>query len=225
MTTTQAPLSTSQLNSINGTSSSSTSTGSSGLTAQQQSDRFLKLLVAQMQNQDPLNPMDSAQVTSQMAQISTVEGVQTLNSSIGSLSSQFTQLQTMQGAALVGHTVSTEGNTLRQDAGGNGTGGFELASAATGVTVEIDDPSGNKIGTVDLGAQPAGRHDFSYAVPADWQGKNLTFKVSAVSGKQAVDTMSLTYNKITAVSTLNGQLALELDNGQRVAYDAVWSFQ
>src|ERR1700744_2053316 len=56
--------------------------------AQDQSDRFLKLLVAQMSNQDPLNPMDSAQGTSQMAQISTVQGVQTLNKTVSGLDNQ-----------------------------------------------------------------------------------------------------------------------------------------
>src|SRR4051812_22877348 len=86
------------------------------LSAQDQSDRFLKMLVAQMSNQDPLNPMDSAEVTSQMAQISTVEGVQTLNTSITSLGAQLTQMQTMQGAALVGKDVAIEGNALRVNA-------------------------------------------------------------------------------------------------------------
>src|ERR1700744_584332 len=56
--------------------------------AQEQSDRFLKLPVAQMSTQDPLNPMDSAQVTSQMAQISTVQGVQTLNKTVSGLDNQ-----------------------------------------------------------------------------------------------------------------------------------------
>src|SRR5471030_1467669 len=100
--------------------------------AEDQSNRFLKLLVAQMSNQDPLNPMDSAQVTSQMAQISTVQGVQTLNKTVSGLDNQFTQLQTMQGAALVGHDVATDGNTLRVDPDTHkGDGGFELDSPAT----------------------------------------------------------------------------------------------
>src|SRR5678815_4078393 len=69
------------------------------------SDRFLKLLVAQMKNQDPLNPMDNAQVTSQMAQINTVTGIDKLNSTVAGLSAQFMQMQAMQGASLVGHDV------------------------------------------------------------------------------------------------------------------------
>jgi flagellar basal-body rod modification protein FlgD len=207
----------------------SASSGLSGLSAQEQSDRFLKLLVAQMSNQDPLNPMDSAAVTSQMAQISTVEGVQTLNKSITSLGTQLTQMQTMQGAALVGKDVATEGNAVRQNPTTNvGDGGFELSANATSVKVDIVDAAGRTVNTIDMGAQTQGRHSFNFDVPASAQGQALTFKVtaSAANGASstAIDSMPLQYNDITAVSTLNGTLALELDNGQRVSYDAVWAF-
>ena len=56
-------------------------------------DRFLKLLVAQMNNQDPMSPMDNAQLTSQMAQINTVSGIQELNQSVSKISSQFGAMQ------------------------------------------------------------------------------------------------------------------------------------
>src|SRR3954451_24813425 len=93
------------------------------------SDRFLKLLVAQMQNQDPLNPMDNAQVTSQMAQINTVTGIDKLNTSVQGLSGQFVQMQALQGAALVGHDVIVPGNKIAV-ADGVAVGGFELANPA-----------------------------------------------------------------------------------------------
>ena len=208
-------------------SAAAATSGSLGATtsAQDQSDRFLKLLVAQMQNQDPLNPMDSAQVTSQMAQISTVQGIQNLNTTVTGLNSQFVQLQTMQGAALVGHDVAIEGTAVRENAATHqGDGGFEISSAATSVKVDILNSAGHTVSSVDMGAQAAGRHSFAVAVPEAYQGQPLTFKVTAVAGSTAVDTLSLAYNRISAVSTLNGQLALELANGQRVAYDAVWSF-
>src|SRR5574343_277071 len=69
---------------ISGTNASGSASSANALTSQttsatEQSDRFLKLLVAQMSNQDPLNPMDNAQLTSQMAQISTVSGLEKLN--------------------------------------------------------------------------------------------------------------------------------------------------
>jgi len=210
-------------------SAAGTSAIGSSLSAKDQSDRFLKLLVAQMSNQDPLNPMDSAEVTSQMAQISTVEGVQTLNSSIAGLGAQLTQMQTMQGAALVGKDVAIEGNAVRENKDTHvGDGGFELASDANSVRVDIVNAAGQTIGSVDMGAQAQGRHSFDYEVPDGYQGQPLTFKVTATAGVGSsaapVDALSLQYNDISAVSTLNGSLALELDNGQRVSYDAVWAF-
>src|SRR3954467_11497534 len=95
-----------------GTSSAS----STAQAAQDAADRFLKLLVAQMQNQDPLNPMDNAQVTSQMAQINTATGIDKLNATAQGLSAQFIQLQAMQGASLVGRDVIVAGNKLSIDA-------------------------------------------------------------------------------------------------------------
>ncbi|KAB0581086.1 flagellar hook assembly protein FlgD [Ideonella dechloratans] len=206
--------------------SGTSSTATNGLTstsASEQSDRFLKLLVTQMQNQDPLNPLDNAQVTSQMAQISTVTGIEQLNGTVAGLNSQFLQIQTMQGAALVGHDVAIEGNTLRQK-GGKGDGGFELPSAADSVKVEIQSADGTTIDTIDLGAQDAGKHDFSWNIPSSRAGDALTFKVTATAKGQAVDTLSLQNQTIQAVSNLGSTMALDLDNGQRVAYDAIWAY-
>ena len=193
--------------------------------AEDQSNRFLKLLVAQMSNQDPLNPMDSAQVTSQMAQISTVQGVQTLNKTVSGLDSQFTQLQTMQGAALVGHDVATDGNTLRVDADTHkGDGGFELDSPATSVNVDILNPAGTTVGTVKLGPQGAGSHGFDFAVPVTAQGQALTFRVNAMNNDAPLESKSFAFNSIQAVSSANGKLAVELDDGRRVDYADVRAF-
>src|SRR5512139_1769085 len=124
-------------------------------------DRFLKLLVAQMQNQDPLAPMDNAQVTSQMAQINTVTGVEKLNTTVQGLSGQFMQMQALQGASLVGREVVVPGNKMAMDTTtGTGEGGFELTSAADNVKVEVLGPGGHVLDTLNLGAQSAGIHGF-----------------------------------------------------------------
>jgi flagellar basal-body rod modification protein FlgD len=193
--------------------------------AEDQSNRFLKLLVAQMSNQDPLNPMDSAQVTSQMAQISTVQGVQTLNKTVSGLDTQFTQLQTMQGAALVGHDVATDGNTLRVDPDTHkGDGGFELDSPATSVSVDVLNAAGTTVGSVKLGPQGAGSHGFDFDVPPGAQGQALTFRVNALNNEAPLDTKSFAFNSISAVSSANGKLAVELDDGRRVDYADVRAF-
>jgi flagellar basal-body rod modification protein FlgD len=231
------------LNALNGFGASAATPGSAGAkgkaakagadasnlgasqSAEDQSNRFLKLLVAQMSNQDPLNPLDSAQVTSQMAQISTVQGVQTLNKTVSGLDNQFTQLQTMQGAALVGHDVATDGNSLRVDADTHkGAGGFEIDSPATSVSVDILGPSGATVGTVKLGAQGAGSHAFDFDVPPTAQGQALTFRVSALNNEAPLDSKPFAFNSIEAVSSANGKLAVELDDGRRVDYADVRAF-
>ena len=210
------------------TNTSSTTSAANSLTTQsssaaEQSDRFLKLLVAQMKNQDPLNPMDNAQMTSQMAQISTVSGLEKLNSTTANLGTQFTQLQAMQGAALVGHDVAYDGNTLRVS-GTTADAGFELAGKADKVQVQITNAAGTVIDTISLANQEAGRHTFNWTVPEAYQGQALSFKVTATAGKTSVDAAPLAHQRISAVSTFNNTLALELANGDRVAYDAVWAF-
>ena len=118
-------------------------------------DRFLKLLVAQMQNQDPLNPLDNAQVTSQMAQINTVNGIEKLNNTVKDLSGHFVQMQALQGAALVGHDVVLQGNRL-DIADGVGQGGFELTSAADSVKVELLNAGGHVVDTLTLELERSG---------------------------------------------------------------------
>src|SRR5215475_14521518 len=111
------------------TTSTDTST-LSGTDAAGGADRFLKLLVAQMQNQDPLNPMDNAQVTSQMAQINTVTGIDKLNTTVQGLNGQFVQMQALQGASLMGKGVLVAGNkmTMSED-GKTGQAAFDLSGA------------------------------------------------------------------------------------------------
>ena len=160
-----------------------------------------------------------------MAQISTVQGVQTLNTTVSGLNAQFTQLQAMQGASLVGHDVATAGNRVRVDAAaGKGDGGFELATPATDVSVDVIDATGHTVGTVRLGAQGPGRHSFAADLPKSAQGQPLTFQVTAKNGDQEIETHPLNYDSIHAVSTQGGALSLELGSGKTVAYDDVSAF-
>ena len=187
------------------------------------SDRFLRLLVAQMKNQDPLNPMDNAQVTSQMAQINTVTGIEKLNGSVQELSSQFLQLQTMQGATLVGRDVVVPGNRLDVDAG-IGRGGFELESAADSVKVEIVSGSGAVVGSVELGAQTGGVHSFAWDASAHPAADGYSFRVVARSGSVVKAVVPLMRDRVDAVSTSGNQLMLQLEHGASVAYGTVRSF-
>ncbi len=195
--------------------------GTAGTTASRQDadaqDRFLKLLVAQMKNQDPLNPLDNAQVTSQMAQIQTVSGIERLNTTVESL-------QALQGASLVGRDVVVEGNVLSANDEGLMQGGFDLASPADGVQVEVLSRAGVVIDTIDLGAQGGGRHGFEW-VPAAGVDATLgeRFRVVANSGATAVAATPLMRDRVDAVSA-GDTLTLELRHAGSVPYAAVKAF-
>ena len=210
------PLSAATLSSINGTASSATSAANDPGSQ----DRFLKLLVTQLQNQDPLSPMDNAQLTSQIAQINTVTGIATLNTSVQSLSSQFLQMQSLQGASLVGKDVIVPGNKL-DIANGAAQGGFELASAADAVKVEVMSPAGRVLDTLNLGAQSSGMHSFDWAAGTYDNTSNLTFRVTATSGSTTLTSTALMRDKVDAVSTSGDALMLELDRSGPVAYSTV----
>ena len=183
-------------------------------------DQFLKLLVTQLQNQDPLNPMDNAQLTSQIAQINTVSGINTLNTTVQGLSGQFLQMQTLQGAALVGKSVVVPGNTL-DIANGSAEGGFELTSAADAVKMEVLSPAGVVLDTVQLGAQSAGLHGFNWAAGSYDNTSGLKFRITATSGAAKLDSTALMRDTVDAVSTSGSTLQLELANSGTIDYSTV----
>lgn len=158
-------------------------------------DYFLKLLVAQMNNQDPLNPLDSAQMTSQLAQLNTVQGINNVAAKLDSLLSANVTAQSMQATALVGHTVMAPGTSLTL-ANGQAIGGINLASAADHVTVSIKDASGTVVHTADLGSNDAGLVDFAWDGSTDSGAAaapgHYTFSVAATASgtKVVADTMS-----------------------------------
>jgi flagellar basal-body rod modification protein FlgD len=177
-------------------------------------DRFLKLLVTQMKNQDPLNPLDNAQVTSQLAQISTVNGIEKLNATMESMASGFTAGQSLQAANMIGHNVLIPGSAL-QLAQGGGVFGVNLAQPADQVKVTILDSAGNAVQVMDIGAQAAG------SLPLTWDGKtsdgatapdgNYTVSVSALRGDQQVDAQTLAFGMVQGVT--QGSQGVQLNVG------------
>lgn len=213
-------ISSSTLNTLNGTADVTATPAAKDASAAGSQDRFLKLLVTQLKNQDPLSPMDNAQLTSQIAQINTVSGIATLNTSVQTLSSQFLQMQSLQGAALIGKDVIVPGNKL-DIADAVGQGGFELTSAADAVKVEVLSPAGRVVDTLNLGAQSSGVHSFNWPSGSSNAASNLTFRVTATSGSTPLTSTPLMRDKVNAVSTSGNALMLELQNSGTLAYSAV----
>ena len=205
--------------------SSATSTTASGTSATAASstetqDRFMKLLVAQLKNQDPMNPMDNAQMTSQMAQINTVTGIQQVNDTLKSLGTQFNSMQVLQGSSMVGHNVLVNSNTLSSNAG-VASGALDLAGKANAVKVEILSPGGKVIDTFDLGALEAGRHSFDWDSSAYTETGNPTFRVTATLVGKAVSSSTLARDTVVSVGSENGAMVVQLQGRAAVAYDSI----
>lgn len=194
-------------------------------TAKELNDRFLRLLIAQMNNQDPLNPLDNAQVTSQMAQINTVTGINGLNDTVAKLIEQFARLESMQAAQLTGRAVLVQGATLSLPDDGAAIGGIELAFPAERVTVQIRDAAGQIVRELELGPRDAGVSRF------DWDGKtangaqaaagDYTFSVTARAGNQDIGATALAARRVEGVRHEGGVLQLVLAGGAAVAYGDV----
>jgi flagellar basal-body rod modification protein FlgD len=185
------------------------------------SDRFLKLLVTQMQNQDPMNPLDNAQVTSQMAQINTVTGIDKLNTTMASMSGSFTQMQMLQGASLVGHGVMLEGNKLHFDEKGKTAAAYELSTAASNVSIEVMNSAGVVIDKISQSGKGSGRQGFEWNAPEGTPTDGLTFKVTATTNGKAVASTPLMSDYVAAVSNTDGALTLELAYSGNTAYSKV----
>ena len=186
-------------------------------------DRFLKLLVAQMQNQDPLNPMDNAQVTTQMAQINTVAGIDKLNGTVQSLNGQFVQMQALQGAGLVGRDVTVVGDRFALTAAG-AEAAFELAGPADAVAVEVLNGAGHVVDRIDLGALGGGRHGFDWDAAGVADPASHRFRVVARSGAAEVTATPLMLDRVLAVANGGSGLTLDLERSGSVDYAAVRAF-
>jgi len=206
---------------VDGSSGGATTTSSASDAGSE--DRFLKLLVAQMQNQDPLNPLDNAQVTSQMAQINTVSGIAKLNSTVSGLNAQLVQMQALQGVTLVGREVSVTGDQL-SIGDGIGVGGFELTGAADQVKVEIVNAAGRVVDTLNLGAASSGLHSFEWPAGTVQDGDGYRFRVTATAGTSSVLGSTLMRDQVQAVVASGSTLNLELSRSGTVAYDRVKAF-
>lgn len=200
-----------------------------GLTsAADQEDRFMKLLVAQMKNQDPLNPMDNAQMTSQVAQINTVGGIEKLNTTVASLLSAFQSVQAQSAMQLPGRSVLVGGQSLTL-AEGSATGGVDLAADAAAVRVDILDAAGQVVQTLPLGKGGAGVRSFT------WDGKaadgsqlpdgSWRMRVTATNAQgQAVEATALTAARVESVSQRDGAVQLDLGTAGSRAWADIHSF-
>jgi flagellar basal-body rod modification protein FlgD len=123
---------------------------------------FLTLMLAQLKNQDPTSPVDSNTFLSQLAQLSEVQGITSLNTSFSSLSSSLSSSQALQASSLLGHQALVNSGTATVAAGATVTGAVNVPQTTSQVVLNISDSSGVLVSQVNLGAQPAGLTTFSW---------------------------------------------------------------
>lgn len=186
---------------------------------------FLELMTAQLQNQDPLNPLDNTDFLAQLAQFSTVQGIQTMNDSMTALTESLTSDQALQAASLVGHDVMVVSDVGYLPSGDTMDGAVYLSSSGD-VTVEITDEAGQVIRTLDLGSQSAGLVDFSWdGLDADGDAvAEGTYNISArvTQGNTQSSATTLVSAAVRSVALNSDGLELELEGLSNVSFDDVY---
>ena len=190
-------------------------------------DRFMTLLITQIKNQDPLNPLDNAEVTSQLAQLNMVGGIERLNERIEAMAASFLSGQSLQAASLVGRNVLVEAGTL-DNTGQGGRFGVELARSVDAMSVSIVGPTGDIVERIDLGSQPAG------LLALEWDGLDsggqaapagsYRIEITATAGGDSVPVTALAARTVNAVTTGDGKVQLELSNAGTVSLGQVRQF-
>ena len=185
-------------------------------------ENFMTLLITQLQNQDPLNPLENNELTSQLAQINTVSGIEKLNDTLDGITSQISAGQTLQATGLIGQGVLVPGDRvlLESDAEGNvhtTPFGFELGQSAESVKVTVVGSDGQVINRYDLGSAGAGVDSFT------WDGKTsegeaavpgaYRVRIEATNDDEPVAVEALNYAVVGGVTPTDGQGGVKLDLG------------
>ncbi|SET66044.1 flagellar hook assembly protein FlgD [Variovorax sp. OV084] len=223
----------SDTSSITGQNATSAAT-SSNVSNEDSEQRFLKLLVTQLNNQDPLNPMQNAELTSQLAQMSTVSGIEKLNSTLSGLVNQTNSNQLLQATSLIGYNVLSPGDTLITKAPEEGKEpasqafAVELPGTASDVDIKIVDGTGKVVRTISAGSMTEGVNAVT------WDGKDDTgavvpagayrFTVDATNGSATVKATSLTFSQVAAVKQGTNGVSLELMTGNNISLSDVRLF-
>ncbi len=180
-------------------------------TAQDLSERFLTMLTAQMRNQDPLNPLDNAELTSQLAQISTVTGISQLNNTMEWLGYSMASLQSTQATSLIGRQVMLSGDDLTL-AEGQAKGGYMLSIPVQSAELVVKNPDGSEVRRIPLSKIEAGTHTFEWD-GKDSAGKDMAdgqykFEVQVSDGAQIGVAPPLSISQIASVRPYAGGTAI-----------------
>ncbi len=129
-------------------------------------NEFMELMLAQLKNQNPLEPQDNGEFISQLAQFSSLEEMQKLSGTVDDVVGQFRSTQALQASAMVGKTVLAPSEVGILGAEGEISGNIQVPASTGGLRLSIQNPNGELVRQVDLGSSAAGVKAFS------WDGKD-----------------------------------------------------
>jgi len=184
-------------------------------------DDFLKMMVAQLQNQDPLNPLDGTDFTAQLAQFSSLEQLTNTNAQLETLALYQSSLNNAQSVSFIGKEITAKGNIIKVD--GTSTDlTYNLSEGAQKVVVSIYDEGGNFVDTLELGSQQEGENSVTWDSSAVAAG-DYTFDVSASDADgNVVSAYTMITGKVTGVSFEEGSPILSV-NGQDIPFGNIIS--
>ena len=179
-------------------SSASNTTSGSGKNGMGQ-DAFFNLLLAQLQNQDPLNPMEGTEFTSQLAQFSQLEQLSNMNGTLGFLQLYLASLNNAQAVDFIGKEIEAKGDSVSLSEGGSASINYELMDSAGSVNIKIYDENMQLIRTAERGSQNAGRQEWV------WDGKdNKGNQVGAGTYTFGISATDLDGEEVAASTYLEG---------------------
>jgi len=183
---------------------------------------FLKLLVTQLQQQDPLNPMDDQAYVAELAQFSSLEQLTNINSGITTMTSAINSQGQVNAVNFIGKDVTAAGNTIVKSGTDISQVSYTLPSAATTVQASIFDANGNIVKTMTVGAQTAGNYSLGWdgTDSSGSQASDGTYSVTISA--QGADGTALTVTPqisgtVTGVQNNSGTYMLNLSTGQQVS--------
>ncbi|MEM5530516.1 flagellar hook capping FlgD N-terminal domain-containing protein [Gammaproteobacteria bacterium AS21] len=181
--------------------SADTTTGQSK--SQEDSELFLQLMIAQLQNQDPTSPADSQAFMEQIATMNQVESTNNLTNAVEQMSeSLLTSQSALQASSMVGQTVLISTDKTISDSEGAVDGLFALANSTDNIQLTVKNASGVVVDTVDLGKFAGGNNDFSWQGDADSAGEEYSFEAHALNSETGTYERIDTYlnNQVTSVT-------------------------
>ncbi len=178
-------------------------------------DQFMQLLIAQLKNQDPLQPQENGEFLSQLAQFDTATGIKELQDSFSSFTQTMQSTSALQASSLVGRSVLAPGGIAQLETGQNVSGQIDLSSSTTNLSIEITDSAGQLVKTIPMGTQAAGEVSFNWD-GTDQSGNYLPaggyqIKATAVVGSETIAQDVLVSAKVDSVTIGQGGQGLRLN--------------